>query len=180
MFIFYKIRKVEIPNMWCFITIHFFQTKQIIQWASSFKAKVSCTNYFIAHNDDLGKNFNHWGWSHNNCNKNIEGWKKSLQLKIKFNLWFHMNKMMNNYDHTSTTTKFNSSQSASIFWWLYLEKLNKNSIAIHKFLHKRKSFFFNIILNVLTLCWTTIWFSYPSECLWLSCIHKCYHRGRLS
>jgi hypothetical protein len=91
-----------------------------------------------------------------------------------------MNKMMNNFDHTSTTTKFNSSQSASIFWWLYLEKLNINSIAIHKFLHKRFFFFFNIILNVLTLCWTTIWFSYPSECLWLSCIHKCYHRGRLS
>jgi hypothetical protein len=45
----------------------------IIQWASSFKAKVSCTNYLVAHNDDLGKNFNHWGWSHNNWNKKIEG-----------------------------------------------------------------------------------------------------------
>lgn len=64
---------------------NFFQTKQIIQWASSFKAKASCTNYLVAHNDDLGKNFNHWGWSHNNWKK-IEGLKKSLQLKIEFNL----------------------------------------------------------------------------------------------
>lgn len=71
----------------------------------------------------------------------LKEWKKSLQLKIIFNLWFHMNKMINNYDHISTTTKFKSSQSASIFWWLYLEKLNKNSIAIHNFLH---NFFFDL------------------------------------
>ncbi len=141
-FIFYKIRKMEIPNMWCFITILFFQTKQIIQWASSFKAKVSCTNYFIAIMMTLAKISTIGDGITTIAKKKFEGWKKSLQLKIKFNLWFHMNKMMNNFDHTSTTTKFNSSQSASIFWWLYLEKLNINSIAIHKFLHKRFFFFF--------------------------------------